>query len=203
MGKFVEGWVCSNVRNLHASGVFQLVSYVQIGVPHVVDEVGLLAVLARLPGHVACLPALYAEVPVGYVLRRDRLLPFHRLPLLLHLQITEDGNEEQKHNESHAATDYQAETPCQEAAHAAHVAHRRAVATDHRLWRLECFHLGATTRGRIRHLHIRRRFERLVVGEVKLIHRVLLETLAHPVSQSKHADQIPSVWQELGQFRGT
>lgn len=90
---FDDRLVSSNVRNLHASGVFGFVSYIQIRVAHAVDEIRVLAVLAGLSGDMASLAALYAVVPVRNVFRWDWLLPFHSLPLFLHLQVAEDGHE--------------------------------------------------------------------------------------------------------------
>lgn len=157
----------------------------------------MLTVLAGLSGRVSSFSALNAKVPIGNVLRRNRLFPLHGLSLLLHLQIAENGHEKQEHNESHATADYQTQTSCQETADTTDVAHRRTIAADYRVRRFQGLHFGATTRRRICHLHIRRRLECFVVREVKLVHRVFFETLAHPVAQAKYADQIPSVWREL------
>jgi len=162
-----------------------------------------LAVLAGLPhGGVAGLPALYAKVPVRYVLRRYRLLlPLHRLPLLLHLEIAEHGDEQQEDDEAHAAADYQAEPSRQEAADAADVAHRRAVAADYRVRRVQRLHLRATTGRRVRHLRARRGREYLDLREVQLLHRtVLRRSRRHPITETEHADQVARTRRQLRQF---
>lgn len=164
----------------------------------------MLAVLdAGLPGGgVAGLAALYAEVPVRYVLGRYRLLlPFHRLPLFLDLQVAEHGHQQQKDDEAHAAADYQAEPARQEAADTADVAHRRSVAADYRVRRVQRFHLGAAAGGRVRHLRARRGRENLDLREIQLLRvRIVIDARRHPVTEAEHADQVAGVRRQLRQF---
>lgn len=190
---------CSHVRNLHESGVPRLFSYIQRGV---VDEVRVLAVLAGLLGSgVPGFAALYAEVSVGYVLRRYRLLlPLDCLPLLLHLEVAQDGHQQEEDDEAHAAADYQAQPPRKEAADTANIAHGRAIATDYRVRRVQRLHLGATAGRGVRHLRARCGREYLDLREIELFHRPILYPRRHPVTETEYTDQVAGVRRQFRQF---
>lgn len=162
----------------------------------------MLAVLAGLPGGgVAGLTTLYAEVPVRYVLRRYRLLlPLDRLPLFLHLEVAQDGHQEEEDDEAHAAADYQPQPPRQEAADAADVAHGRAVAADYRVRRVQRLHLGATAGRGVRHLRARRGRDYFDLREIELLHRALLHPRHHPITETEYTDQVAGVRRQFRQF---
>jgi len=193
---------CLHVRNLHESGVPWLFSYVQRAVA---DEVGVLlavrVLIGGLPsgGRVPGFAALDAEMPVRYILRRYRLLlPLHRLSLLLDFEIAEHRHQQQEDDEAHAAADYQAQPPRQEAADAADVAHGGTVTADYRVRRVQRFHLRAAAGRRVRHLRARHGRQYLDLREIQLLHRRrLLQPRRHPVTDTEHADQVAGIRRQL------
>lgn len=75
-------------------------------------------------------PTLYGEVSIGEILRWDRLIAFHSVPLLFDFKIAKHRHEHNEHYEAHAAANDETEASRQNGGHIDAVLHA-IPATDH------------------------------------------------------------------------
>lgn len=177
---------------------------VGIGVRVRQDKTRLLLLIRRAVIEPPGLAALDAEMSIGNVFWGDGLLvALRRVPLLLDLEVAEDGHEQEEDDEAHAAADDEAEASREEAVASATTGAAGVDGVAHGLATVVAVvgvdRLGqrrgprAPTRGRVHHL--------LGHGLASLAGGALSACLL-PIAQSDDAHEVARVWVQLGQLEG-
>lgn len=158
----------------------------------------------------AGLAALYGKMPVRQVLRRYGLVPFHCPPLLLHLEVSQNGHKDYEHDETHAAADYQAQPARQDRLHSQGVIGEDPQPPVHAVGWSQGAHLGAFASGRVH----QQRQHGVVEGLEIVARRVVvgppsrqaglggLLAVGRPVAQRQNAYQVPGARVKLGELHG-